>query len=203
MSDYARGGGSSGAIEGPVGAGSGAEIARACTPVKTSIKQGAGATTATAQAAIEVQEPVDQGFPHVDVSPSVSQPSVATGANAGAGKAADSEALVTACCMPWCMEPVITEALIACAPRIPQSVPPPNSESCKSNTLESAARRRWEKARGRMLEFRKRGVRIQFSAKRRARSGEIQRCCVGKWPGSLGRIAALRLCRYVRWSRWH
>lgn len=89
MNDYARGGGSSGAIEGPGGAESGAEIARACTLMKTSIKGGAGVTTATVQAAIEVQDPLDQGLRHIDVSPNASQPSDARGVRAGAAKAAD------------------------------------------------------------------------------------------------------------------
>jgi hypothetical protein len=120
---------------------------------------GAGVTTATAQSAIEVQVPVDNGFPHVDVSPDASQPSFAGGVSAGTGKAADTKALVTACCMPSCIEPVITDALKACRPRIPHIVPLPNSISCKRNRLESAARKRREKGRGRMLEFRKPRVR--------------------------------------------
>ena len=159
MSGYARGGGSSGANEGPSGAESGSAIWRTCTVTQRSNTSDAGVATATAQLAIDVQDPVDHGVPHVDVSSNVSQPSVETGVSAGAAAAADGKAVVTACCMPSCIEPFIAEALKARAPRIPQSVPLPKSVSCKRNTLESAARKRREKGRGRMLEFRKPRVR--------------------------------------------
>ncbi len=192
MSGYARGGGSSGAIEGPVGAESGSVIRRTCTLTARSNTSDAGVARVTAQSAMEVQDPVDQGLPQGDVSSAVSHASVATGVNAGAAEAVDSEALVTACSMPSCIEP-ITETLTACAPRIPHSVPLPNSESCKSNTLESAARRRRERWRGRMLEFRKPRVRYQFSATHWAHSGEVQPCCVGRCP--VGRRLLTALCR--------
>lgn len=159
MSGYARGGGSSGANEGPSAAENGSAIWRTCTFTQWSNTSDAGVATATAQPAIDVHDPVDQGFPHVDVSPNVSQPSVETGVSAGTATAADGRAIVAACCMPSCIEPVITKALKARAPRIPQSVPLPKSVSCKRNALESAARNRREKGRGRMLEFGKPRVR--------------------------------------------
>ena len=114
------------------------------------MKTCARADTATVQQVIEVQDPGDHGFPHDEVASHVLQLPVGADVTVGVWEAADIEAFAAAGCIPSCMDSVSTAAPIACAPRIPHSVPPPSSVSCRRNALESAARKRRERERGRI-----------------------------------------------------
>lgn len=114
------------------------------------MKTCARADTATVQQVIEVQDPGDHGFPHDEVASHASQSSVGADVTVGIWEATDIEACAAAGCVPWCMDSVITAAPAAFAPRIAHSVPFPSSVSCRRNALESAARKRRERERGRI-----------------------------------------------------